>query len=117
MARIRTLRPLVAKQRQDLRSEEAAAYRKLYKTARWKRIRAAQLYVEPLCQRCGEEGRITVATVCHHTDPKTKASEQTFFAGPFMSLCQPCHDGPIQSEERTGRRKPAIGVDGWPIGA
>lgn len=95
----------------DRRSPEAEAYRKLYKTARWQRIRAAQLAKHPICARCKKAGRITVATVCHHLDKDSKATD--FFKGPFESSCAPCHDGPIQSEEKTGFSK-EIGNDGWP---
>jgi 5-methylcytosine-specific restriction endonuclease McrA len=97
--------------RQDRRSPEAEAYRKLYKTARWQRIRAAQLAKHPICARCKAKGYVTTATVCHHTDPETKKT--AFFDGPFQSVCAPCHDGQIQSEEKTGFSR-EVGIDGWP---
>jgi 5-methylcytosine-specific restriction protein A len=98
----------------DRRSPEADAYRKLYKTGQWQRIRAGQLARHPLCARCKKQGRITIATVCHHVDPETKKT--AFFAGPFESSCAPCHDGPIQSEEKLGFST-QMGADGWPIDA
>lgn len=96
----------------DRRSPEAEAYRKLYKTARWQRIRAAQLAKHPVCARCRAKGHITAATVCHHTDPESKKTD--FFRGPFASLCATCHDGPTQSEEKLGFSR-EIGNDGWPV--
>lgn len=96
----------------DRRSPEAERYRKLYKTARWKATRSTQLAREPFCQRCKAKGHLTEATVCHHTDKARKATH--FFAGPFMSLCAPCHDGPVQSEEVRGFST-EIGIDGWPV--
>lgn len=107
----------------DLRSPEARRYRRLYNTARWQRIRSAQLRAHPLCQRCEARGFVIAATVCNHVDPKTKESEATFFDGPFNSLCAPCHDGPVQSEERTGQAVDRIGAssevraDGFPADA
>lgn len=95
----------------DRRSEEAAQYRKLYGTPRWKALRKAQLTSHPLCQRCKAKGRIRPATICHHIDKDSKATD--FFRGPFMSVCQPCHDGDLQSEERLGFSR-EIGADGWP---
>ncbi len=100
--------------RPDYRSPEAAEYRKLYKTARWQHIRTAQLTDEPLCRMCRKEGRITAATVCDHIE-QHKGDPIKFFAGPFQSLCKPHHDGAKQSEERTGKVKTTIGLDGWPI--
>ena len=100
--------------RRDDRSEEAKAYRRLYKTARWRRLRLAQLATHPLCASCLSMGRTTPATVCNHADKDAKATEEGFFAGPFTSECAPCHDGPIQKQERRGH---IIGCDesGWPI--
>lgn len=96
------------------RSAEAQEYRHLYKTARWQRIRTAQLRAEPLCQRCKREGRITAATVCHHMDKASKENPETFFDGPFESRCKPCHDTIEQSIERLGYEK-GCDADGNPV--
>lgn len=105
--------------RRDDRSREAQAWRRLYKTAGWRAIRAAQLAAEPLCRTCKAQGRITPATVCNHVDKRAKATVAGFFAGPFSSECQPCHDGVIQSDERRveAGKLPwrACGSDGWPL--
>ena len=93
------------------RSAEAASYRKWYKTKRWQGIREQQFARYPLCAWCLARGEYIAASICHHMDPASKAT--AFFAGPFLSLCKPCHDRDAQSEERTGFSK-AIGADGWP---
>lgn len=107
--------------RRDQRSDEAQAYRRLYKTARWRKIRATQLARQPLCETCLSQGRVTPATVCNHADKDSKATEEGFFTGPFTSECAPCHDSVIQSQERraTSGKLPiaAIGEDGWPLDA
>ena len=95
----------------DDRSAEAAAYRKLYNTARWRKIRAAQLSLEPTCRSCAQRNVTTVATVCNHLRPETKAT--AFFAGPYSSLCAPCHDSGMQKEERAGYSG-ACDATGWP---
>ena len=64
---------------------------------------------------CKAQGHVTIATVCDHKDKDSKADPSTFFAGPFQSLCKPHHDSAKQSEERTGRARPVIGTDGWPV--
>lgn len=99
----------------DQRSPEAAEYRRLYKTARWQRIRAHQLAEHPLCARCLKVGRIEPATTVHHVEPH-RGDEAKFFGGPFESLCKPHHDSDAQSEERGGTPRQTIGPDGWPIG-
>ena len=86
----------------DYRSKEAKAYRRLYKTKRWHDTRDMQLRLQPLCERCSKAGKVTVATVCHHIDKSTKDNPDTFFAGPFASMCKTCHDGAVQKEERSG---------------
>ena len=88
--------------RLDRRSPEAQQYRRLYKTARWRQVRAAQLARQPLCETCLSRGRITPATVCNHADPETKRSPETFYVGPFTSECAPCHDSVIQRQEKRG---------------
>ena len=100
--------------RRDRRSAEAQVWRGLYGTARWKRTRARQLTEHPLCEACLRMGRTVPATVCNHADPESKASEATFFDGPFSSLCQPCHDAGEQKAERAGYSGEADET-GWPI--
>lgn len=109
---------------EDKRSEEAERYRKLYWTPRWRGkrgVRAAQLAKEPLCANCLKHGRVTPATVCDHVDPKSKIDPETFYAGPFQSLCDAepwrCHSMVKQREELGVAPKPVIGLDGWPRGS
>lgn len=97
----------------DRRSAEAAAYRRLYKTARWRAKRLAQLEAEPLCRRCKKRGRIVPATVANHLIAH-KGDLDLFWYGELESSCKPCHDGDIQSEERLGYSK-EIGADGFPV--
>lgn len=105
----------------DQRSPEAATYRRLYNTARWKGkqgVRARQLAAHPLCEICLKAKRLTPATVCDHVDPKTKDSEETFFTGPFQSLCDAppwrCHSSKKQQIEKVGFSLD-VGPDGLPI--
>jgi hypothetical protein len=103
--------------RTDRRSPEAVAYRRLYKTAQWKRARAKQLGDFPFCAMCEDQGRHTPATVCDHEDPKTKLDPRTFFAGPFQSLCDVypwrCHSSRKQQQETRGFATD-VGHDGLP---
>ena len=108
----------MAHARFDRRSPEAIAYRRLYKTAQWQRVRLAQLADEPLCRMCKAQGRITLATVCDHIDPKTKETPEGFYAGPFQSLCDDpryrCHSSRKQQQETKGYSG-ELGSDGLPV--
>ena len=107
-------RTLEALHMSDARSDQSAAWRHLYRTARWRKIRSAQLATRPLCELCAQEGRTTVATVCNHVDKASKATEAGFYSGPFSSLCKTCHDGAFQSFENTGSLR-GSDASGWPL--
>jgi hypothetical protein len=93
--------------RSDYRSEEAAEYRRLYKSPRWKATRARHLADEPLCRFCLARGIINDGSltntgarqqdprrrflVCDHVEPH-KGDVEKFFAGPFQTLCPDDHD-------------------------
>lgn len=98
----------------DARSAEAAAYRRLYKTARWQRLREAQLSTQPLCEWCLEREIVTEATEVHHADGGHKGNLEKFFNGPFISTCKPCHASRGQRED-LGQTIVTFGADGWPI--
>jgi 5-methylcytosine-specific restriction enzyme A len=89
--------------RQDLRSPEAEGYRKLYKLSAWKRAREAQLSKQPLCELCLERGRVVPASIVNHRKPHKGDWQRFIDPANHQSACKPCHDGAIQSYERTGR--------------
>lgn len=93
--------------RADRRSTGAASYRAWYWTPRWKAIASAQLRMEPHCRKCAARGLKVSATICDHVE-RHRGGPVRFWAGPFQSLCKPCHDGPKQREERRGY---AVGND------
>jgi len=95
------------------RSAEAAAYRKLYKTARWRRIRHAQLADQPLCQWCIENDIVEEAVEVHH-DGAHRGNLDKFWYGPFVSTCKPCHASRGQRED-LGQKTIRFGPDGWPV--
>ena len=97
----------------DHRSAEAKAYRKLYGSARWKRIRNAQFDSQPLCERCLLTETIEPATVVHHREAH-KGDMDRFWSGPFESLCKPHHDSEGQLEDH-GKTIVRFGEDGWPL--
>lgn len=99
--------------RTDQRSADAAAYRRLYKTARWRRIRDKQLNSQPLCEWCIEREIVEPATEVHHSIPH-KGSEAIFWSGPFISTCKSCHASRGQRED-LGQVVIRFDAQGWPI--
>lgn len=90
-----------------------SAWHHLYKRARWKRIRLAQLSIEPLCRMCLITEEVTEATICDHITPH-KGDLDLFYNGPFQSLCKHHHDSAKQAIDR-GSKVVTYGIDGYPI--
>lgn len=76
-----------------------SARERLYDT-RWERERAAYLATHPTCRHCG----IRPATVVHHIIPHRRDWNLFWNRSNWMPVCQPCHDGPIQRQERARER-------------
>lgn len=96
------------------RREQAKAYRRLYSTARWKRLREQHLSMHPLCAWCLEMDVVEPATEVHHADGGHKGDVDKFWNGPFVSTCKPCHASRGQMEDH-GKVVVTYGVDGYPI--
>jgi hypothetical protein len=89
-------------------------FKRLYNSARWKRLRAAQLAASPLCAMCVKLGRVNPAGVVDHKRPHRGDEELFFDAANLQSLCKLCHDGAKQQLEKTGRLR-GCGLDGLPL--
>ena len=90
------------------------AYSHLYRTAAWKRLRAAHLAANPLCVWCKQEGRVTTATIVDHVLAHRGDPALFFDARNVQSLCKRHHDGAAQRRDKSGR---IIGCDvnGFPL--
>jgi 5-methylcytosine-specific restriction endonuclease McrA len=66
------------------------ARQRLYNSSRWLGLRAAHLAEFPWCAWHLERGDYVPATEVHHKVPH-RGDVATFYAGPFESLCKPCH--------------------------
>jgi len=96
----------------DRRSPQAAAWRRLYSTSRWRKLRAAQLAARPLCE-LPHGGKAVEATVANHKTPHKGDLALFFDASNLQSVCKPHHDGTIQRAEAIGF-SPAVDTGGWP---
>jgi len=67
----------------------------------WKRIRDRYIRLNPLCEECLRENRLTAAEEVHHILPLSKGGGNE--AGNLMALCKPCHSRiTVQSGDRWG---------------
>jgi 5-methylcytosine-specific restriction protein A len=94
-------------------SHDARTWLHLYKTARWRRLRAVQLSIQPLCEWCLEREEITEANEVHHRVAH-KGDLDLFWNGPFLSTCKSCHSSRGKREDN-GQTVVTYGADGWPI--
>jgi 5-methylcytosine-specific restriction protein A len=79
---------------------DSRTWRHLYKTARWQRIRQATFLADLYtCRICGKIEGDTSRLVCDHVEPH-RGDEAKFWAGPFQTLCHPCHNTVKQCEEQ-----------------
>ena len=93
-----------------MRSEHAKAYRKLYQSKLWKRLRHDTLVNEPFCQMkaCGK-----IANVVDHIKPHKGDIDLFYATDNLQSLCKPCHDQHKQRFEKRGFDSD-VDSDGWP---
>lgn len=93
---------LEQRRRYDEARRRDKPWRAWYQTPEWRAIRKRQLEMEPNCRAHRKAGELVKATVCDHIEPH-RGDKVRFFAGPFQSLCKPCHDSAKQREERAAR--------------
>lgn len=69
--------------------------KKIYKLARWKRLRAAKLRVNPLCEHCIKP---TVANQVDHITPIARGGSPWDWDN-LQSLCASCHSKKTNAED------------------
>lgn len=72
-----------------------------YKSAAWRRCRAAYLRVNPMCVECRRRGALVAAVVVDHVVP-IKDGGARFDWNNLQALCVPCHNRKTAGE--TARR-------------
>jgi 5-methylcytosine-specific restriction protein A len=87
------------KQRDEMRHQQAderrdPAIKRLYNSARWRRLRARKLAADPLCEceHCFSEGLTTAANVVDHHIPH-RGDEGLFYDwSNLRAMAKRCHD-------------------------
>lgn len=62
-----------------------------YNGRKWRKVRKSKLDVNPLCELCDKQDKVTVATVVDHI-VQVKKGGAGYDMPNLQSLCKPCHD-------------------------
>jgi 5-methylcytosine-specific restriction protein A len=88
-------------------SQDYRERNRFYQRALWKRIRAVQLQLEPLCRACRKQGRLVAAEVVDHIIPFNDDKDPlSVDKTNLQSLCKSCHNAKTLKETQ-GRVKSA----------
>jgi 5-methylcytosine-specific restriction protein A len=85
------------------------AYQWVYNTPQWRRLRAAKLREDPICEECAKHGLTSITQEIHHRIPfeiMRTADEIELIAYDYdnlVSLCTPCHKE--AHEELKGKKR------------
>lgn len=86
-----------------------------YNTAAWKRLRAAKLAQDPLCEYCRQAGRITAAREVDHRQSIKNGGDPWDWTN-LTSTCSACHSEKTQADRRgVPWRRKGCSVDGRPL--
>jgi 5-methylcytosine-specific restriction protein A len=74
-------------------SQDYRERNRFYQRALWKRIRAVQLQLEPLCRLCRKDGKLVAAEVVDHIIPFSNDDDPLAYdKANLQSLCKSCHN-------------------------
>src|SRR3546814_7070750 len=85
-----------------------------YSTARWKRLRAAHLALEPACRGCKRMGRLTLANTVDHVVAISEGGHAFPGHDGLASYCPACHSAKTARGSEAGAvrsSKPRRGCD------
>ena len=77
--------------------QQHAARSPEYGTARWQKVRLAQLAIEPCCRVCTKQGRTTAADTVDHITP-VRLGGGMWDTSNYQSLCKSCHQRKSRQE-------------------
>lgn len=77
----------------------SAEWHYLYSSARWRKIRAAQLISEPFCRNCASKGIRTKAEDVDHIIPHRGNRQMFYDSSNLQSLCHSCHSRKTIAEQ------------------
>ena len=74
-----------------------------YNTTKWKELRLLKLQMNPLCEHCLRENKITPATEVDHIIPIQQRPDLALDINNLQSLCKPCHSR--KTAQETNQKK------------
>lgn len=91
--------PTIYKPKKQQRNDSLldAERKRIYQTERWRRLRAVKVSMNPLCELCEKDGRVTPTEDVHHiqsfmsTDDPVQRNFLAYDFDNLMSLCKTCH--------------------------
>ena len=72
--------------------------------ATWQKVRLSKLRMNPLCEICEKDGRLTPAVLAHHVIPIEERPDLRLELANLQALCRPCHErihGRLPGEPRS----------------
>jgi hypothetical protein len=84
-----------------------------YDHKRWRKMRAHQLALSPLCVMCKLDGKATPATIVDHVE-KHFGDPEKFWKGKLQSVCRSCHEVRKKFIEARGYSRDVDPLTGWP---
>lgn len=63
-----------------------------YSSNTWRRLRNYKIKMDPLCEKCLDDGIIKMATTVHHIKELKKHRELGLTIANLMSICNSCHN-------------------------
>ncbi|MBX9706809.1 MAG: AAA family ATPase [Caulobacteraceae bacterium] len=75
---------------------------RVYNTARWKRLRALKLSIQPLCEPCSRRGRLVQARHVDHVVSIASGGDPFPPLSDLMSMCASCHSIKTNAKDRAG---------------
>ena len=77
---------------------------RFYNSARWRKLRALRLSINPLCQDCEEHGEVTAAEQVDHVLPRHERPDLELELENTRSLCPSHHSSKTRRDQRRGER-------------
>jgi len=81
----------VFKSQRERMTVDKAEHDRFYHRVAWKKVRAVQLQLEPLCRMCRTTSKLTPATVVDHIIERSKGGAD-YDMDNLRSVCAPCHN-------------------------
>jgi hypothetical protein len=88
----RALAGIIARSRAYRNSDQRKWLEDFYNNKRWRRLRAAYFYANPLCEECERNGLLVAARQVHHKITMWEAPDLGYDWDNLEALCISCHN-------------------------